>query len=96
MDSHSPSPQERWHQFVKYEDGATWFSPSLLSPYQFYQYFFSISDADVVRFLKILTFLSIDEISQIESEMRSPGYVPNTAQRGLPRRSPFLSMVKGD
>ncbi|KAL0452881.1 UNVERIFIED_CONTAM: Tyrosine--tRNA ligase, chloroplastic/mitochondrial [Sesamum latifolium] len=57
-------------------------------------FFFSISDADVVRFLKILTFLSIDEISQIESEMRSPGYVPNTAQGGLPRRSPVLSMVK--
>ncbi|KAL0372588.1 UNVERIFIED_CONTAM: Tyrosine--tRNA ligase, chloroplastic/mitochondrial [Sesamum calycinum] len=79
----SPSPQERWHQVRKSEDGAIWLSPSLLSPYQFYQYFFSISDADVVRFLKILTFLSIDEISQIESEMRSPGYVPNTAQRRL-------------
>ncbi|KAK4423598.1 Tyrosine--tRNA ligase, chloroplastic/mitochondrial [Sesamum alatum] len=70
-------------KFGKSEDGAIWLSPSLLSPYQFYQYFFSISDADVVRFLKILTFLSLDEISQIESEMRSPGYVPNTAQRRL-------------
>ncbi|KAK4399916.1 Tyrosine--tRNA ligase, chloroplastic/mitochondrial [Sesamum angolense] len=70
-------------KFGKSEDGAIWLSPSLLSPYQFYQYFFSISDADVVRFLKILTFLSIDEISQIESEMRSPRYVPNTAQRRL-------------
>ncbi|KAI3463154.1 hypothetical protein Pfo_019817 [Paulownia fortunei] len=70
-------------KFGKSEDGAIWLSPSLLSPYQFYQYFFSISDADVVRFLKILTFLSIDEISQIESEMQGPGYVPNTAQRRL-------------
>ncbi|KAK6153526.1 hypothetical protein DH2020_013165 [Rehmannia glutinosa] len=34
-------------------------------------------------FLKILTFLSIDEISQIEREMQDPGYVPNTAQRRL-------------
>ncbi|KAL0446909.1 UNVERIFIED_CONTAM: Tyrosine--tRNA ligase, chloroplastic/mitochondrial [Sesamum latifolium] len=37
-------------KFGKSEDGAIWLSPSLLSPYQFYQYFFSISDADVVRF----------------------------------------------
>ncbi|KAK6128103.1 hypothetical protein DH2020_038157 [Rehmannia glutinosa] len=70
-------------KFGKSEDGAIWLSSSLLSPYQFYQYFFSISDADVVRFLKILTFLSIDEISQIEREMQDPGYVPNTAQRRL-------------
>ncbi|KAL3829427.1 hypothetical protein ACJIZ3_018229 [Penstemon smallii] len=70
-------------KFGKSEDGAIWLSPSLLSPYQFYQYFFSVSDADVIRFLKILTFLSIDEISQIESEMQSPGYAQNTAQRRL-------------
>ncbi|KAL7083467.1 hypothetical protein ACP275_14G164500 [Erythranthe tilingii] len=70
-------------KFGKSEDGAIWLSPSLLSPYQFYQYFFSISDTDVVRFLKILTFLSIDEISQIETEMRRPNYVPNSAQRKL-------------
>ncbi|PIN09525.1 Tyrosyl-tRNA synthetase [Handroanthus impetiginosus] len=70
-------------KFGKSEDGAIWLSPSLLSPYQFYQYFFSIADADVVRFLKTLTFLSIEEISQIESEMKGPGYVPNSAQRRL-------------
>lgn len=70
-------------KFGKSEDGAIWLSPSLLSPYQFYQYFFSISDADVVRFLKILTFLSMEEISKIESEMQGPGYVPNGAQRRL-------------
>ncbi|XP_042038803.1 tyrosine--tRNA ligase, chloroplastic/mitochondrial-like isoform X2 [Salvia splendens] len=70
-------------KFGKSEDGAVWLSPSLLSPYQFYQYFFSISDADVVRFLKILTFLPMDEISKIEIEMQSPGYSPNSAQRRL-------------
>lgn len=70
-------------KFGKSEDGAVWLSPSLLSPYQFYQYFFSISDADVVRFLKILTFLTMDEIAKIESEMQSPSYAPNAAQRRL-------------
>ncbi|GER52307.1 tyrosine--tRNA ligase [Striga asiatica] len=70
-------------KFGKSEDGAIWLSPSLLSPYQFYQYFFSISDADVVRFLKILTFLPMDEIFLIERQMQETGYVPNTAQRRL-------------
>ncbi|KAG8385036.1 hypothetical protein BUALT_Bualt04G0181100 [Buddleja alternifolia] len=70
-------------KFGKSEDGAIWLSPSLLSPYQFYQYFFTVSDSDVIRFLKILTFLSIDEISHIHMEMQGPAYVPNTAQRRL-------------
>lgn len=70
-------------KFGKSEDGAIWLSPSLLSPYKFYQYFFSISDADVVRFLKILTFLPMDEIFLIERQMHEAGYVPNTAQRRL-------------
>jgi len=70
-------------KFGKSEDGAIWLSPSMLSPYKFYQYFFSVPDADVVRFLKILTFLDIDEIVKLEEEMKRPGYMPNTAQRKL-------------
>ncbi|CAK8574751.1 unnamed protein product [Lathyrus sativus] len=70
-------------KFGKSEDGAIWLSPSLLSPYKFYQYFFSVPDADVIRFLKILTFLDIDEIVKLEEETKKPGYVPNTAQRRL-------------
>lgn len=70
-------------KFGKSEDGAIWLSPSLLSPYKFYQYFFSVPDADVVRFLKILTFLSMEEIAQLERDMQMAGYVPNTAQRRL-------------
>jgi tyrosyl-tRNA synthetase len=70
-------------KFGKSEDGAIWLSPSYLSPYKFYQYFFSVPDADVIRFLKILTFLDIDEIVKLEEEMKKPGYVPNTAQRRL-------------
>ncbi|XP_071705450.1 tyrosine--tRNA ligase, chloroplastic/mitochondrial [Rutidosis leptorrhynchoides] len=67
-------------KFGKSEDGAIWLSETMLSPYKFYQYFFSVPDADVVRFLKILTFLSLDEISEIEMDMKKDGYVPNTAQ----------------
>ncbi|KAH0652371.1 tyrosine--tRNA ligase, chloroplastic/mitochondrial [Solanum tuberosum] len=70
-------------KFGKSEDGAIWLSASLLSPYKFYQYFFTVPDDDVVRFLKILTFLSIEEIAELERDMGKLGYVPNTAQRRL-------------
>lgn len=70
-------------KFGKSEDGAVWLSPTLLSPYKFYQYFFSVPDADVVRFLRTLTFLEMEEIDEIEREMSSPSYVPNSAQRKL-------------
>ncbi|KAL6962053.1 tyrosine--tRNA ligase [Sarracenia purpurea var. burkii] len=65
-------------KFQKSEEGALW-----LSPYKFYQHFFSVSDADVVRFLKALTFLSMEEIGELERKMQRPEYVPNTAQRRL-------------
>ncbi|KAM0043665.1 putative tyrosine--tRNA ligase [Helianthus debilis subsp. tardiflorus] len=70
-------------KFGKSEDGAIWLSPVMLSPYKFYQFFFSVPDVDVIRFLKILTFLSLDEIEKIETGMKSSGYVPNSAQRRL-------------
>lgn len=70
-------------KFGKSEEGAVWLSPTYLSPYKFYQYFFTVPDADVVRFLKILTFLELEEIDEIEREMKRPGYVPNSAQRRL-------------
>ncbi|KAL5997057.1 hypothetical protein ACLOJK_007985 [Asimina triloba] len=70
-------------KFGKSEGGAIWLSPSLLSPYKFYQYFFSVPDSDVVRFLKVLTFLSLEEIAELDDGMKHPGYVPNSAQRRL-------------
>lgn len=70
-------------KFGKSEGGAIWLNPSMMSPYKFYQYFFSVPDADVIRFLKILTFLSIEEIDALEEGMKKPGYVPNTVQKRL-------------
>ncbi|CAI9117663.1 OLC1v1019110C2 [Oldenlandia corymbosa var. corymbosa] len=70
-------------KFGKSEDGAIWLSPLKLTPYNFYQYFFTVPDTDVVRFLKMLTFLSMEEIAQLKRDMVTPGYIPNTAQRKL-------------
>lgn len=55
-----------------------------LSPFKFYQYLLtSTSDVDVIRFLKMLTFISLDEINHLEAEMKQASYKPNTAQRIL-------------
>lgn len=70
-------------KFGKTAGGAIWLSPALLSPYKFYQYFFTVPDADVVRFLKILTFLSFEEIEDLEEGMKRPDYVHNSVQRRL-------------
>lgn len=48
--------------------GALWLDPNLTSPFEFYQYWLNIDDRDAVRFLKILTFLELDEISEIENK----------------------------
>ncbi|CAL1352091.1 unnamed protein product [Linum trigynum] len=70
-------------KFGKSEDGAIWLSPSMLSPYKFYQHLFSVPDSDVIKFLKMLTFLDMKVIEEMELQMRSPGYLPNTAQKLL-------------
>jgi tyrosyl-tRNA synthetase len=41
------------------------------------------TDADVIKFLKMLTFLAIEEIDKLEKSMGLPDYVPNTVQKKL-------------
>jgi len=65
-------------KFGKSEEGAIWLSSDKLSPYHFYQYLIRIPDADVIRMLRMLTFLDLEEIQQIESEMKE-----GSAQRRL-------------
>mmetsp|Transcript_9285 Transcript_9285/g.16391 ORF Transcript_9285/g.16391 Transcript_9285/m.16391 type:complete len:518 (+) Transcript_9285:3-1556(+) len=70
-------------KFGKSAGGAIWLSAAKLSPYKFYQYFFTVPDADVIKFLKMLTFIPLPELAEMETAMRVPGYAPNTAQRRL-------------
>eukprot|EP00223_Ostreococcus_mediterraneus_P004379 CAMPEP_0174578214 /NCGR_PEP_ID=MMETSP0929-20130131/626_1 /TAXON_ID=548131 ORGANISM="Ostreococcus mediterraneus, Strain clade-D-RCC2572" /NCGR_SAMPLE_ID=MMETSP0929 /ASSEMBLY_ACC=CAM_ASM_000573 /LENGTH=280 /DNA_ID=CAMNT_0015759245 /DNA_START=691 /DNA_END=1533 /DNA_ORIENTATION=- len=67
-------------KFGKSEQGAIWLSAGRLSPYKFYQYFLGVDDADVIRLLRMLTFLPLSEISELEREMNTTEYVVNTAQ----------------
>ncbi|KAH7444574.1 hypothetical protein KP509_02G083500 [Ceratopteris richardii] len=70
-------------KFGKSEGGAIWLSPVMLSPYKFYQHLFATPDADVILFLKRLTFLCLEEIGELEKAMATAEYAPNTAQRKL-------------
>ena len=52
-------------KFGKSEGNAVWLDADKTSPYEFYQFWLNIADADGVKFLKIFTFLSLDEIDEI-------------------------------
>lgn len=45
--------------------GALWLDPEKTPPYEFYQYFRNVDDADVIKFLKLLTFLPMEEINTL-------------------------------
>jgi len=47
--------------------GAVWLDGQLTSPYDYYQFWINTDDPDVVRFLKLFTFLSLDEIVAVEA-----------------------------
>ncbi len=54
-------------KFGKTEGGAVWFDPEQTSPYHFYQFWLNTDDSDVYRFLRYYTFLSSEEIADIEA-----------------------------
>ena len=55
-------------KFGKSEGNAVWLDADKTSPYEMYQFWLNVMDEDAVRFLKIFTFLSLDEIAEIEKE----------------------------
>ena len=44
--------------------GAVWLDPALTTPYDFFQYFVNVDDRDVIRFMKLLTFIPMGEIAR--------------------------------
>ena len=51
----------------KTQSGAVWLDPNKTSPFEFYQYWRNVSDADVLKCIKMLTFLPLEEIKAMES-----------------------------
>jgi tyrosyl-tRNA synthetase len=49
--------------------GNIWLDPAMTSPYAWYQYFVNVADADVGRYLRMFTFLSPEEIGQLEKDV---------------------------
>ncbi|TDV42739.1 tyrosine--tRNA ligase [Actinophytocola oryzae] len=73
--------------------GNIWLDPALTSPYAWYQYFVNVSDADVVRYLRLFTFLSREEIEALEEDTRERPHL-RSAQKRLAEE--FTTLVHGE
>ncbi|HSW86935.1 MAG TPA: tyrosine--tRNA ligase [Rhabdochlamydiaceae bacterium] len=70
-------------KFGKSEEGAIWLAEDRCSVYDFYQYLVRVPDADVIKLMRMLTFMDMAEIKDYEARMNSKDYIPNTAQKRL-------------
>lgn len=69
-------------KFGKSEGGAIWLNPDMMSPYEFYQFWLNIEDSEVIKLMKVFTFLGRDEIEDFENQTNeNPG--ARAAQRKL-------------
>jgi tyrosyl-tRNA synthetase len=68
-------------KFGKTEKGNVWLDPQKTSPYQFYQFWLNSSDTDAEKWIRIFTFLSLEEIESITNE-----HQPNPSKRILQKR----------
>ena len=73
--------------------GNLWLDPELTSPYSWYQYFFNTADADVVKFLKMFTFLDREEIDRLAVEVAERPF-KREAQRVLAQE--MTALVHGE
>ncbi|SES18416.1 tyrosine--tRNA ligase [Corynebacterium cystitidis] len=64
--------------------GSLWLDPEMTSPYTWYQYFINVSDADVIRYLRWFTFLTQEELAELEVEVAERPF-KREAQRCLAR-----------
>lgn len=80
-------------KFGKTEGGAVWLDPSKTSSYQFYQFWLGVADADVYRFLRFFTFMSLEDIAALEAFDLQSGKAP-TAQRVLAEQ--VTALVHGE
>ncbi|BBY00674.1 tyrosine--tRNA ligase [Mycobacterium seoulense] len=69
--------------------GSLWLDPAMTTPYAWYQYFVNTADADVIRYLRWFTFLSADELSELE-QATAERPQQRAAQRRLARELTVL------
>src|SRR5436190_7546327 len=80
-------------KFGKTEAGAVWLDPQLTSPYRFYQFWLNTDDRDVITYLKYFTWLSREEIAELEAGVRTEAET-RKAQKVLARQ--VTSMLHGE
>lgn len=80
-------------KFGKSEGNAVWLDANRTSPYEMYQFWMNVMDADAVRFLKIFTFLSLEEIEAIRIAFEAAPH-ERLAQKTLARE--VVTLVHGE
>ena len=73
--------------------GSLWLDPDMTSPYAWYQYFVNTADADVVRYLQWFTFLSREELAELDRATSERAH-ERAAQRRLARE--LTTLVHGE
>jgi tyrosyl-tRNA synthetase len=73
--------------------GSLWLDPEMTSPYAWYQYFVNTADADVIPYLRWFTFLTADEIAELEEATTTRPH-ERAAQRRLARE--LTTLVHGE
>lgn len=68
-------------KFGKTESGNIWLDPKRTSPYEFYQFWINQSDADVIKFIKLFTFLDKEEIESLEESVRNEPHLRKAQKR---------------
>lgn len=80
-------------KFGKTAGGAIWLDGEKTSPYEFYQFWLNTADSDVVKYLKIFTFLSREEIEALEAKVEAEPHL-REAQKTL--ASEMTKMIHGE
>jgi tyrosyl-tRNA synthetase len=80
-------------KFGKSEEGSVWLDAKRTSPYQMYQYWLQTADADVIRYLKLFTFLGAGEIAELAAKVEA-----EPEKREAQRRLAYLctEMIHGE
>jgi len=80
-------------KFGKTEAGAVWLDAKLTSPYRFYQFWLNTDDRDAVTYLKYFTWLSKEEIAELEDSVRTE---PETRKAQRELASQVTALVHGE
>jgi tyrosyl-tRNA synthetase len=73
--------------------GSVWLDPEMTSPYAWYQYFVNVGDADVIRYLRLFTFVPREEIEELERDTAERPHL-RSAQKRLAQE--FTDLVHGE